>query len=90
MPEVVSIAGFDTHYPDPDDHSIVTSKSGENYLTVAYDRMVPLLVEGIKELKDELDELKAKVAELRLEVTDLEQLRDRVAQLRIEVDALKV
>jgi hypothetical protein len=71
MPEIVSIAPFDTYFPDPDDHSIVTSKSGENYLTVAYDKMVPLLVEGIKELKDEIATLKNRVTQLETEVTEL-------------------
>ena len=71
MPEIVSLAPFDTYFPDPDDHSIVTSKSGENYLTVAYDKMVPLLVEGIKELKDEIATLKNRVTQLETEVTEL-------------------
>lgn len=37
------------------------SKSGENYLTVHYDKLVPLLVEAIKELRVEIKELKKKV-----------------------------
>ena len=44
-----------------DDGSIV-SMSGENYLTVDYAKLVPLLIEGIKELKKEIDELKSKEA----------------------------
>ena len=59
MPEVVSLAPFDMETKD--DGSIV-SMSGENYLTVDYAKLVPLLIEGIKELKKEIDELKSKEA----------------------------
>jgi len=36
----------------------ITSKSGENYLTVDYSRLIPLIVEAIKELRAEVKELK--------------------------------
>jgi hypothetical protein len=71
LPEIVSIAPFDINFPDPDDHSIITSKSGENYLTVSYERLAPLFIEGIKELYNEIEELKAKVAQLRIEIDEL-------------------
>lgn len=35
-----------------------TSKTGQNYLTVQYEKLIPLLVEGIKELRSEIKALK--------------------------------
>jgi hypothetical protein len=54
LPEVVSIAAFDL------DENL-ESKSGENYLTVKYDKLVPLLIEAIKEQQLQIEELKAKI-----------------------------
>jgi hypothetical protein len=51
LPQVVRPAPFDI----AEDGS---SKSGENYLTVQYDRLIPLLVEAIKELRRELNSVK--------------------------------
>ncbi len=53
LPEAVKIAPFDN-----DGNG--NSKSGENYLTIQYEKVVPLLVEAIKELKKEIEELKNK------------------------------
>jgi len=52
LPEIVVPAPFDI-----DENG--GSKSGLNYKTVHYDKLVPLLIEAIKELKVEVDELKA-------------------------------
>jgi len=51
IPEVVSLAPFDM-----DENK--QSKSGENYLTVSYEKLVPVLIEGLKELKKEVEYLK--------------------------------
>jgi hypothetical protein len=51
LPEAVKIAPFD-------DDGNGNSKSGENYLTIQYEKVVPLLVEAMKELKNEIEELK--------------------------------
>jgi len=57
LPEAVSLAPVDmaTHETTGE----ITSKSGENYLTVDYSRIVPLLIEAIKEQQVQIEELKA-------------------------------
>lgn len=54
QPEAVRPAPFDTNRDG-------TSKSGENYLTVQYEKLVPLLIEGIKELRQELNTIKQSI-----------------------------
>ena len=54
IPEIVSIAPFDS-YRDGDE---IKSKSGENFLSLRYERIIPYLIEAIKELKKENDEIK--------------------------------
>jgi hypothetical protein len=58
--DAVQIAPFDT---DIDKNGKTISKSGENYLTVQYEKIVPLLIEAIKELSKEVEELKSKIKE---------------------------
>jgi len=57
QPEVVKPAPFDIAQRDD---GTEYSKSGENYLTVDYEKLIPLLVEGIKELRKEINQLRGK------------------------------
>ena len=61
-PELVSLAPFDSAY-DSETKQVV-SKSGEDYLTLKYERLVPVLLQGIKELKQEINELKVRLSKL--------------------------
>jgi len=54
LPEAVRSAPFDT---DKDGNSI----SGENYKTVQYEKLVPLLIEAIKEQQQQINELKSRL-----------------------------
>ncbi len=62
FPEIVSLAPFDMKR---DNYNNIVSKSGDNYLTINYEKLAPLFVESIKDLKKELNELKLEIAELR-------------------------
>jgi hypothetical protein len=53
LPEVIKYAPFDR---DDKGESI----SGENYLTIQYDKVIPLLVEAIKELTKKVEQLENK------------------------------
>lgn len=63
LPEAISLAPFDTSsqtYNEDDidaDVAMGDSKTGQNYLTVDYEKLVPLLIESIKELEARITEL---------------------------------
>jgi Chaperone of endosialidase len=54
LPEAVKPAPFDRIFIE----GIEISKSGQDYKTVHYERIVPLLIEAIKELNSQIKELK--------------------------------
>jgi hypothetical protein len=58
LPEAVTRAPFDNDGEG-------NSKTGENYLTIWYERVVPLLVEGIKELTNQVDGLKDEIKQIK-------------------------
>ncbi|MEY3400445.1 MAG: hypothetical protein RLZZ86_42 [Cyanobacteriota bacterium] len=51
LPEAVKLAPFDNN-------GYNKSISGEDYLTVQYEKLVPLLIEAIKDLQNQINELK--------------------------------
>ena len=57
LPEAVKLAPFDSDANG-------NSKSGENYKTVQYEKVVPLLVEAIKEQQTQIAQLQAMVDSL--------------------------
>jgi hypothetical protein len=58
QPEAVRPAPFDIgQREDGSEYSL----SGENYLTVKYELLIPLIIEAIKELKQEVDSIKSGV-----------------------------
>ena len=77
LPELVNIAPFDL---DKDKDGNKISKSGDNYLTVSYERLAPIFVEAIKELNqknisltNENNELKEKYNKLLKDITLIKQ-----------------
>ena len=61
LPQIVKAAPFDQHRSKDTNWEFV-SKSGEDYKTVDYDKLTALLIEAVKELKAEVDELKRAAA----------------------------
>jgi hypothetical protein len=70
-PEVVSIAPFDIKYDEKLDKNV--SKSGENYLTLNYERLVPILLQGIKELNNKNIKLENHLKEMKQDIEDIKK-----------------
>ena len=62
LPEIVKIAPFDLARNKEGE---LISKSGENYLTLCYERLAPVFVEAMKELNNEIKLLKKENNDLK-------------------------
>jgi hypothetical protein len=89
LPEIVKLAPFDLA---TNDEGKKISKSGENYLTMSYERLAPVFVEAIKELEQKnlvLEQKNLVLEQKNLELTDkynalLEDIRIIKKRLLIE------
>jgi hypothetical protein len=72
VPEIVKIAPFDT-IKDRENGQIV-SKSGEDYLTICYERLGAVFVEAIKELRKENMALKSELKTLKKDLDNIKNI----------------
>jgi len=72
VPEIVKIAPFDT-IKDMENGQIV-SKSGEDYLTICYERLGAVFVEAIKELRKENMALKSELKTLKKDLDNIKNI----------------
>ena len=54
--------------PAPFDNIDGVSKSGENYLTVQYEKIVPLLIECIKDQQSMIEKLQGQIDEIKTKI----------------------
>ena len=70
IPDIVKLAPFDSYKKD----GKVASKSGENYLTICYERLSAVFVEAIKELRVENNNLKKEIKLLKKDLDDIKKI----------------
>ena len=76
LPQAVALAPFDADW-DRDENGVATgshelrSRSGENYLTVKYEKLAPLFIEAIKEQDAKIEAQAVEIAELKAMVQKL-------------------
>ena len=76
LPEIVTIAPFDTLFDE--NENPIGSKSGEDYLTVNYGKLTPLLVEGIKE---QSEIIKSQQLQLDAQQKQIDELKEMIKSL---------
>jgi len=71
LPEIVKIAPFDSI---KDENGKIISKSGNNYLTICYDRLGAVFVEAIKELNADMKKLKEENISLKEDIKNIKKV----------------
>ena len=72
IPEIVKIAPFDSIKDIESGNTI--SKSGEEYLTICYERLGAVFVEAIKELRQENKELKNEIKSMKKDLDNIKKI----------------
>ena len=75
-PEVVSIAPFDAKYDEETKELI--SKSGEKYLTLDYERLVPILLQGIKDLNNIVEKMQENEKNMKNEINNIKLILEKL------------
>jgi len=78
LPEVVTLAPFDSKI---DENGNLYSISGENYLTVKYEKMVPLIIEGIKDQQKIVNWNNTEVKKLKNIIEDQQKQIDELKEM---------
>ena len=71
LPEIVKIAPFDM---SKDENGTISSASGENYLTICYERLGAVFVEAIKDLTSQIKELKEENILIKKELSNMKKI----------------
>jgi len=74
LPEIVSLSPLDIIEKD----GKLISKSGENYLTIKYERLVPILIENIKELHNIINQ---QSSQINTQNNRIEQLETKLTKI---------
>jgi hypothetical protein len=74
LPEIVGISPLDTIEKD----GKLISKTGENYLSIKYDRLVPILIENIKELQSIINQQSKQITSQDRRIVELEEKMTKI------------
>jgi hypothetical protein len=87
LPEIVTLAPFDSSNLSTGE---LISKSGSNYLTINYDRLTPVLIESVKELKKEINLIKEMFYTKELEyINKIKEYNVYIQELKNEIENIK-